>query len=697
MRKQGLRGVRPLAIVLAVVMIIGLLPMFSSAASSVDVGTFEQLKAALESKDVTDIRLTGDIYVPKKGAEINESKPYLVIEADGHLFTAYESNSRSDTIRLRKYGTLKDITVRNANINVSNYFGLFSIPESSKYSDVNFLFENTNFKGPQLVFAEPGSVTLRNGYFEVAEGHSNTVDELVEATHIRLEGVINIFKDAARGCDELFRVERKEGGITVASGAVVNVSLNQTYNKGKHQGFVHFQKSGAYLRFEADSYFNFIGNGFFQQDKDVVELYIGERAQVYIKTHGNFKNCYGIFNVKGDMTVERDAIVNLIATGNTMGDPVICFDKTSTFTLNSPKEFFVFNSSVKKTNKGLAVGLEGCDKLALTYNDIWTMGYWVFNTFPHTDLPDPTYSWTNPDRSNFSAYVAIKAKKVTDSWIEGYYGSTPWNNTTAALKDVNVIYIGGGTTFYNVDFVTYDGDPVVIPSQIVKEGDRIIKPANPERESYDFTGWFLENGAKWDFDNDMVYDNITLYAGWEPIFYSVVFDSNGGSFVPGQTIRYGNLVEEPDDPELTGGIFDGWYLDGSFAGSAWDFDNDLVYEDIVLYAKWAPMCSITYRPGSTGLGQPADFEYKAGAEHIVKYPAEVGISTRVGWEFIYWSTNEFGSGDIYYPGDVLIVNGIVDLYAVFDDPGGGPNPAPPPPPPPAPAPDPDQAPAPDPD
>ena len=56
-----------------------------------------------------------------------------------------------------------------------------------------------------------------------------------------------------------------------------------------------------------------------------------------------------------------------------------------------------------------------------------------------------------------------------------------------------------------------------VEEQIVRFGEKIRKPAAPSREGYTFDGWYSDIYLKnpWDFENDTVKDNMTLYAAWQ--------------------------------------------------------------------------------------------------------------------------------------------------------------------------------------
>ncbi|MCL2211772.1 MAG: InlB B-repeat-containing protein, partial [Treponema sp.] len=73
-----------------------------------------------------------------------------------------------------------------------------------------------------------------------------------------------------------------------------------------------------------------------------------------------------------------------------------------------------------------------------------------------------------------------------------------------------------------------------IPQQKLLKGERILKPADPVINGYDFCGWFEDNGTfhnKWNF-NTAPDRTLTLYAKWEAepdstILYTLLLDTSG--------------------------------------------------------------------------------------------------------------------------------------------------------------------------
>ncbi len=76
--------------------------------------------------------------------------------------------------------------------------------------------------------------------------------------------------------------------------------------------------------------------------------------------------------------------------------------------------------------------------------------------------------------------------------------------------------------------------------------------------------------------------------GPDPTYYTVTFDSNGGTEVQSVAVEDGSTVSEPTAPEWAGYTFLGWY----FGDELWDFENNTVTEDITVKAKWQ---RITYK------------------------------------------------------------------------------------------------------
>lgn len=68
-------------------------------------------------------------------------------------------------------------------------------------------------------------------------------------------------------------------------------------------------------------------------------------------------------------------------------------------------------------------------------------------------------------------------------------------------------------------------------------------------------------------------------------YYTVTFDSQGGSKVESQRVRDGNFAVRPATPKNDGFVLLGWYKDAQML-EEWNFDTYKVENDITLYAGW---------------------------------------------------------------------------------------------------------------
>lgn len=188
----------------------------------------------------------------------------------------------------------------------------------------------------------------------------------------------------------------------------------------------------------------------------------------------------------------------------------------------------------------------------------------------------------------------------------------------ATCQDVTVIV----SSQCSIKFETNGGSE--IPDQTASYGDRLTRPEDPTREGYRFEGWYsdIDLQKPWDFENDTVQGNMTLYARWTAeettptapgedddslnLWWlaglglaallllllllltgkkTVHFETACGAKIPDQKVKKGGTAVRPADPRRMGRTFGGWYGDAAYT-KRWDFENDKVEKDMTLYAKW---------------------------------------------------------------------------------------------------------------
>ena len=170
---------------------------------------------------------------------------------------------------------------------------------------------------------------------------------------------------------------------------------------------------------------------------------------------------------------------------------------------------------------------------------------------------------------------ALVTVKVTDK-VTGQYVN--YNFSFEVLTNYDITYV-----------VDEDVNNEENPSfYIVNQKDVVLK--EPTKVGYTFKGWYEDEKftkpiSVIDVDRK---ENITLYADWDAIIYSIEYNENQGKMptynVPSE-YQYGTTTELPR-PRLAGYKFAGWYENENFDGEALFEINDKVTGNKVLYAKY---------------------------------------------------------------------------------------------------------------
>ena len=158
---------------------------------------------------------------------------------------------------------------------------------------------------------------------------------------------------------------------------------------------------------------------------------------------------------------------------------------------------------------------------------------------------------------------------------------------------------------------------------------------DPVKAGYTFEGWYKDSGFTGKITEipQGTTGNITLYAKWELVSYTITYELNGGTNVPENPAGY-NVETETitlKDPAKPGYTFGGWYKDGEFTTQVTEIVQGTT-GNITLYAKWEPVSyTITYEldGGTNASENPAS--YNVETETItLKDPAKPGY-TFAGW------------------------------------------------------------------
>ena len=222
------------------------------------------------------------------------------------------------------------------------------------------------------------------------------------------------------------------------------------------------------------------------------------------------------------------------------------------------------------------------------------------------------------------------------------------------VKSDITLYAKWTTVTYTVSF-DMDGVGSAPSSQTVKHGGTVTKPSNPSAEGYTFNGWYSNNDLTEAYDFSLsVTSDITLYAGWTHIAYTVTFDTDDMCTVPAaQTVYHGDTATPPSLPSVEGYTFAGWCTDNDLT-EPYDFDQP-VTEDITLYADWdINTYTVTFDAnghGTAPAAQTVDYGWMID-------PPE--IPSAVGYTFNGWYTDSDCTEDYNFD---LSVTSDFTLYA----------------------------------
>ena len=120
-------------------------------------------------------------------------------------------------------------------------------------------------------------------------------------------------------------------------------------------------------------------------------------------------------------------------------------------------------------------------------------------------------------------------------------------------------------------------------------------------------------------------------------YYTVTFDSQGGSNVESKRVLAGNPVAAPASPTRDNFDFGGWYKSADKNAGSWNFSTDRVNGDLTLYAHWTakeqtptPSDTLTFEKSMAGEGYIVTGDSGQAANIVIpeKYNGEpvVGIA-----------------------------------------------------------------------
>lgn len=205
--------------------------------------------------------------------------------------------------------------------------------------------------------------------------------------------------------------------------------------------------------------------------------------------------------------------------------------------------------------------------------------------------------------------VAYGSAAYDDGGGVNNLGSFTMNGGTIRNCTAAYGYGGGISSLRNI---TICGDAFVrdCTASQDKSSAMYLNPSNPADRAVIEGGTFRGNIYASPYCTGMVAVTGGTFDPGQPNgipLYTVTFNSNGGSDVPGQ-IRANAAATKPADPTRSGYVFAGWYTDEACT-AAYDFTQP-VTDNVTLYAKWEAAPRYYYNSGTTTDTDNADEDKK---------------------------------------------------------------------------------------
>jgi len=281
--------------------------------------------------------------------------------------------------------------------------------------------------------------------------------------------------------------------------------------------------------------------------------------------------------------------------------------------------------------------------------------YWVrFNSNEGSGyMPDQQFTYDQPQA--LSANVFTRTGYSFAGWKDGagnrYADGLVVSNLTTTANAIVGLSAKWEATVYALEYVPNGGTMPSSYRTTYTIEDAFVLPV-PEKTGYVFTGWYLDSGCKstawFEIGRGSTGDR-KFYAGWEPVEYSVAFQSNmdpPDSREPIiQNFKYGEVKNlTPNYYKNPGFKFAHWNTEANGMGTSYDDqasvwnlsteNNDTVY----LYAQWASNAyTVAFSAnGGEGTMDPMSIEIDQGTN------LTGCVFTRDGYGFAGWTTNAGG-------------------------------------------------------
>ena len=223
-----------------------------------------------------------------------------------------------------------------------------------------------------------------------------------------------------------------------------------------------------------------------------------------------------------------------------------------------------------------------------------------------TNAPENPASY-NVETETITLKDPVKTGYTFEGWYkaEDFTGGAVTKITQGSTGDIT-LYAKWEPVSYTITYELEGGtNAPENPAGYNVETETITLEA-PTKDKYDFKGWYKDA----EFTTQVTEipqgstGDITLYAKWELVSYTITYELDGGTNVPENPASYNVETETITlrDPVKPGYTFEGWYKDGEFTTQVTEITQGTT-GNITLYAKWEqiPFTTVKVEGGSCTL------------------------------------------------------------------------------------------------
>lgn len=350
--------------------------------------------------------------------------------------------------------------------------------------------------------------------------------------------------------------------------------------------------------------------------------------------------------------------------------------------------FVEWNTSSDGSGESLAPGSE----LEIPEANLTLFAVWEIDSFSFSYDPNGADTGVSPSSSEcaFGAEVIVsgpgtlaRAGHTFAGWnTESNGEGTDYSEGSSLIMPAAplTLFAQWAIDSYTLAYEAADADGGSVPeggrfeygSEVTVEGAGSLT-----RTGYTFTGWNTdEAGDGTDYAVGSLLTiptgGVTLYAQWSANSYSVSYEATNaddGAPPSGGTYSFNSTLQIAGPGTLTrvGHSFAAWDTESGGDGDRFLPGDDYIIPATatVLYAQWTiDNYTLVYDENGADAGTPPPAaSYAYGTEVVVADPGDIGLT---GFAFENWNTESGGTGDIYLPGETIIIGaGNTTLYAIW--------------------------------